>query len=298
MVAGFGFGEACALGCAATWAVSVILFKKSGESLPPFALNYVKNLIALAAMAATLAALGSRAWTGLSQGELALVLVSGALGIGLADTMFFAALNRIGAARMGVASTVYSPALILLAAVFLGERLNLGQLGGVALTVAGILLVNYQHAADDLDAAALRRGALLGVTSLVVMAAGVVMVQPLLQTKDFLWLVTLRIAGGVLAMSVQLAWQRGVPRLVAELRAVRHWPHIVAGALMGAYVSNLLWLAGFKYANVTVAAVLNELNSVFIVLLAAWLFRDRLRGRQLVGCVVAVAGVLLVVLAR
>lgn len=294
----FGFGEACALGCAATWAVSVILFKKSGESLPPFALNYVKNLLALAAMAVTVMFAGNAAPESMPAGALALVLLSGALGIGLADTMFFQALNAIGAARMGVASTVYSPSLILLAALFLGERVNAWQFAGVALTVGGVLLVNYQKASATPDTQALRRGALLGVASLVLMGLGVVMVKPILQTQDFLWVVLLRIAGGVAAMTLLLAVQRRWRQLVAEVRAVRHWPHVVAGSLMGAYVSNLLWLAGFKYANVTVAAVLNEMNSVFIVLLAAWLFKDHLRGRQLAGCAVAVAGVLVVVAAR
>lgn len=294
----FGVGEACSLAAAACWAIAVILFKKSGESLPPFALNLVKNLICCAALGLTLVVLGKSQWPALPPWSLAATLLSGALGIAVADTLYFRALNAIGAARMGVIGTAYSPGVILLAAMFLGERLSLPQLGGVALTLGGIMLVTYTRAAAAVDAAALRQGALLGVASVVLMACGVVLAKPALESQDFLWVVFLRVAAGVALMLGIATLRREWTALFSACRRVRHWGAIVSGSLMGSYVALLFWLAGYKYAEASIAAVINELSALFIVGLAAWVLRERITARQLMGGALALAGVLVVVLVR
>lgn len=292
-----GFGEWCALACALCWAIAVILLKKSGESLSPFALNYVKNLLCLLALALTLLVTHGGRWPGMPGEQLALTLFSGTLGIALADTLYFRALNSIGAARMGVAGTAFSPSVILLAAIFLGERLSPLQIAGVAITLSGIALVTYVKTTGKLDAQTLRRGVLLGVTSVAVMAAGVVIAKPILETQDFLWVVFLRLLGGVAVMTALLSARRQWSALAQAYRGVRHWPQVIAGSLMGTYVSNLFWLAGYKYADASIAAVLNELSAIFIVLLAALVLKEKLQARQLLGCGLAVLGVIVVVAA-
>lgn len=292
-----GFGEWCALACALCWAIAVILLKKSGESLSPFALNYIKNLLCLLALALTLLVTHGGRWPGMPGEQLALALFSGTLGIALADTLYFRALNSIGAARMGVAGTAFSPSVILLAAIFLGERLSPLQIAGVAITLSGIALVTYVKTVGKLDAQTLRRGVLLGVTSVAVMAAGVVIAKPILESQDFLWVVFLRLLGGVAVMTLLLSVRRQWSALAQAYRGVRHWPQVVAGSLMGTYVSNLFWLAGYKYADASIAAVLNELSAIFIVLLAALVLKEKLQARQMVGCGLAVLGVIVVVVA-
>lgn len=45
MALNIGIGEMYSLACGLAWAIAVVLFKKSGESLPPFALNLFKNAV-------------------------------------------------------------------------------------------------------------------------------------------------------------------------------------------------------------------------------------------------------------
>ncbi|HSN70695.1 MAG TPA: DMT family transporter [Steroidobacteraceae bacterium] len=54
-------------------------------------------------------------------------------------------IRRIGASRAAVISTIGPPATILYAAVLLGERLTLLQLGGIAVIIAGILTVELRR---------------------------------------------------------------------------------------------------------------------------------------------------------
>lgn len=291
----FGLGELYSLACALAWAVAVILFQKSGESLAPVPLNLFKNLVGLALMLLTVLAASGTAWPGIPAQAVAIALVSGFLGIGVGDTLYFRALNDIGASRMAVAQTLYSPFVIVIAALLLAERLTLLQGAGVGLVLAGILLVNYSPGQAALDGARIRRGLLESTGAVLAMALGVVMAKPLLERYDFFWIVTLRIAGGLLGMLIFMPPARDFGRIRAAFAGVRHWPHVIAGSVVGTYLSMMLWLAGYKYTSASVAAVLNEMAAVFILALAALFLGDRLKPAQLAGSAVAVAGVLLVV---
>lgn len=291
-----GPGEWYSLACALAWATAVVLFKKSGESLAPFALNLVKNAFVLPLFLLTILLVhGGVALPALPAADLAVILLSGFLGIAAGDTLYFRALNAIGASRIAVAQTLYSPFVILLSFAFLGERLGGGQVGGVALVLGGILLVTWTREPGALPRAALLRGAAWAAASMLLMAIGIVMAKPMLEAHDFLWVVTLRIAGGLAGMLAVVALRRNARTLLAAYGRVRHWPQIVAGGLVGTYLSMMLWLAGYKYTQASIAAVLNELAAVFILALAVVFLRERISRRQLAGTALALGGVGLVV---
>ena len=291
-----GLGEFYSIACALAWAIAVVLFKKSGESLAPVPLNLFKNLVGLALMLATVLALNGLAWPGIPATAVSLTLLSGFLGIGAGDTLYFRALNDIGASRMAVAQTMYSPFVILLSALFLAERLRPLQFGGVLLVLTGIFLVNYTPRAGRLDVRGVPAGVARAGASVLLMAVGIVIAKPLLERYDFLWIVTLRIVGGTLGLFALTLVRRDHARLWRAFRHVRHWPEVMGGSVLGTYVSMMLWLAGYKYTKASIAAVLNEMTAVFMLVLAAWLLRERLRPIQLAGSAVAMAGVFLVVL--
>ena len=293
----FGIGEFYSLACALVWAVAVVLFKKSGESIAPFALNLFKNSLAALLLGITVLVVSPEVpdFTPLSLG---LIVISGLLGICLGDNYYLRALNTIGASRMAVAQTLFSPFVIVLSAVFLHERLHGLQWLGAAFVLGGIVLVTWTRdsAMSDVDARRLRAGAALGVLSVLLMAIGIVMAKPMLALHDFLWVVWLRVVAGVAGLLVVVAIRRNAGALRSEYRAVRHWPQVIAGSVAGTYLSMMLWLAGYKYTSASVAAVLNETAAVFIVLLAVLFLHEKVGRRQIAGIVLAMLGVSLMVL--
>ena len=174
----------------------MILFKKSGESLAPFALNLIKNAFILPLFLLTILLYQGWEWPQMPLRDWLLVLVSGFLGIAAGDTLYFRALNMIGPGRLAAAQTLYSPFVILLALAFLGEHLRLGQIAGVVLVLAGIGLVTYTRAGTQLDPRRMLVGAAWAVLAVFLMALGVVIAKPMLEQHDFLWVVTLRIGRG------------------------------------------------------------------------------------------------------
>ena len=152
-----GIGEACSIGAALSWAGGVIVYKRLGETLPPLTLNLVKNLIVLAMVAPTVPLVHGLAWPALSAQAIGLAIVSGMLGIAVADTLYFKALNTLGAGRMGVVGNFYSPFVIVLSFLLLGERLNALQMLGFVLVSGGVLVVSSHDPQRKLSPETLRK---------------------------------------------------------------------------------------------------------------------------------------------
>jgi len=291
-----GIGEACSIASALAWAGGVIIYKRLGETLAPLQLNLLKNLIVLAFLLPTLALWPGLEWPALPLSAFTLALISGVVGIGIADTLYFRALNALGAARVGIIGNLFSPFVIALSFVLLGERLNAMQGVGFVLVSAGVLLVSGQHAGRPVPAEQLRRGMLYGIAAIALMAVAIVMVKRVLETQPFLWIVALRLAGGTLALGAASAWQRKHV-LVQRGAGTTRWALLIAAALLGQYVSMMLWLAGYKYTSASVAAILNESASIFIVLLAWAFLHEGMNLRKLAGVTCTLSGVACMLLA-
>jgi drug/metabolite transporter (DMT)-like permease len=51
-----------------------------------------------------------------------------------------------------------------------------------------------------------------------------------------------------------------------------------------------MWTGGMRYAKASVAAVLNQLNTIFIVIIAAVFLRERLTGWKILAVLLAFVG--------
>jgi drug/metabolite transporter (DMT)-like permease len=278
------------------WAFAVILFKKSGESVHPIGLNLFKDLFALVLFLPTMWLFGETLWRDAPAWEYALLLASGALGIGLGDTFFFKSLNLLGAGLTAIVDCLYSPFIIGLSLLFLGERLSVLQGIGAALVVAAVLAASLQWGVGLISRRDLALGILYGVLGLATMAVGIVMIKPLLERSPLLWATEVRVAGGAAALAVILLFHRRRRAIVSSVVSTskRGWGYMVGGSFTGAYLSMALWLAGMKYTHASVASALNQTANVFIFIFAALLLREPISRRRTLGIVLGFAGAVLV----
>jgi drug/metabolite transporter (DMT)-like permease len=292
-----GIGEAMALGSAAAWAVGVILARQLGAHLPPLALNLLKNGLVLVVLAPVAWLLYGGDWPVLPARDIAIVLASGVIGIALADTLYFRALNELGAGRMGIIGNLYSPLVLLLGFVFLDERLGGAQWLGFALVAMGVLLVSRPPGEWRTHPQHTARGVLLGLLAIALMAVAIVMVKRTLETQPLLWVTLLRLAGavaGLLLVAALPAMRRRMRFVAADVP----WHRLVLAAVIGQGLSMVLWLGGYKYTSASVAAILNECASVFLVVLAALWLREPLGRRAFVGVLLTFSGIACMLLGR
>ncbi len=291
-----GLGEALSIGSALAWAIAVIIYKRLGETLPPLPLNLLKNLLVLGMLLLSVLALRTPL-PHLGALGVGVTLLSGLLGMAAADSLYFAALNKLGAGRAGILGNLYGPFVIVLSVLFLGETMRPLQWLGFVLVSAGVLVMSHARGQQSgVGKERLRRGLIEGIAAIFLMAVAIVLIKPWLAGQPLLWMVLLRTLGGLLGLSLVFAWRRQSPLGALRGRRLR-WPLLLAAAFIGQYVAVLLWVGGYKYAPATVAAILNETSSAFIVLLAALLLREPLTPRKLIGVTCTLAGVACLLLA-
>lgn len=287
-------GEAFALLTAVAWAFAVILFKKSGETVHPIGLNLFKDLFALVLFVPTMWLFGETLWRDAPAAEYALLLASGALGIGLGDTFFFKSLNLLGAGLTAIVDCLYSPFIIGLSLLFLAERLSLLQGVGAALVVAAVLVASLEWRKGLISRRDLGWGIFYGILGLAAMAVGVVAIKPLLERSPLLWATEVRVIGGAAALAVILLFHRQRRAILSSVASTRGWGYMLGGSFAGAYLAMVLWLAGMKYTQASVASALNQTANVFIFMFAALLLREPITRRRTLGIVLGFLGAILV----
>ena len=292
-----GWGEFFALASALSWAFAIILFRKAGDALPPFELNLFKNLLGFSLILPTLAIMEGFQISAFTLPEIGITMLSGFLGIAVADTWYLRALSLMGAGRTGIVASLLSPFVILLSIVFLGESLHGWQLAGFALVMAGILLVTWRQNRREVDAEHLGKGVFYGVGAMFLMSVGIVMVKEILETRPFMWTTELRLAGGIAGMLIYTTIKGQFPTLKQRFSQPLPWRYILPASFLGAFVSMMMWLAGYKLIPASQASVLNETANAWIVLLAWLMLGETMNSRKLAGILLTSAGVVIMLLA-
>lgn len=269
-------GSVYALLTALSWGVAVILFKKSGDFVPPTALNYIKDLIGLILLLLTFLVMDLELIQPAPIDEIILLIISGAIGIGIADTILFRSLNLLGASRSAIVSCLYAPFVVMFSGVLLDEELSSMMVVGGLLVIAGIVLTARKRS-DPLPRGQLVEGIFLGVLAEGLMSVCIVAVKPILETHSVLWSTTVRMAGGVVLLTLLVIGSKALrTQFITALRPNRAWRYAIPGSVVGAYGAILLWIAGFKYTTAMLASILNQTSTLWVVLLAALFLRERL----------------------
>ncbi len=287
-------GEILALATAMFWAVAVILFKKSGETVHPIALNLFKSVLATALILPTVLLIEGGTVPDFSRRDVVLLLVSGALGIGIADTLFFMMLNRLGAALSSIVDCVYSPMVIAAAMIWLGERLGWLQLVGVVLIVSAVWEATRMKSTGTVSRSGVGWGVLWGISAMACMAVGIVMMKPILDTYSLLWVLEVRLVGGIAVLLLILAFNKKRREILGTLFVKQGWGYLLSGSFIGAYLALILWVAGIKYTQASQASALNQTSNIFVFVLAGVFLKERMTKQRVIGIGLAVIGVYLV----
>jgi len=288
-------GEIFAFGAAIVWSFAVILFRQTGERVAPFALNLFKNAFSLVLFSATILVTRQSLDLEIAPLQYGLLFISGALGIGLADILFLMTLNRMGAGLQSIIDTSYSPFIILFSFIFLGERLTPPQWLGVFFIISAVLGVGWMRGpAKERTSRQLAIGIALGTGSMLAQAISIVMIKPVLEETALIPANLWRTFGGVVVSLVALPLIPAHRRRLDSLLDRAAWPTLFGGAFLGTYVALLLWLAGMKYTQASIASVLNQTSTLWTFVLAAWLLKEPVTWRRVAGLVIGTGGVLLV----
>lgn len=254
-----------------------------------------KNSLAFILFIPTMVIAGEEIFYEASTKEYALLLLSGALGIGVADTLFFSALNRLGAGLTAIVDCFYSPSMIFLSFLFLNESLDYLQIIGVILIISAILTAAHKKASSHLNRRDVIIGFIYGGLAMFIMAVGIVLIKPILDTKPFFWVTEVRLLGGLLILLPVILFHPKRKVIWNSLKKTEGSFNLWTGSFVGAYLSMILWLVGMKYTQVSTASALNQTNTIVIFIFAAIFLKEKINLLKMIGIILAIIGALLVI---
>ncbi|MBW2276299.1 MAG: DMT family transporter [Deltaproteobacteria bacterium] len=292
-------GEVLSVGAALFWAVGVVLFKKSGETMEPLALNLFKNAVAIVLLLPTIPLAGEsfappdqplEAWL--------LLAASGVIGIAIADTMFFISLEKLGAGLTAVVDTSYTPLMLFLSVFVLSEQIGIPVYLGAALILLGMLAGSRTKPEAGKSRKDLIFGILIGVGGIGLMAVSIVMIKRVLDNSPVLWATWVRLLAGTAVLIPMLLASPRRGALLKSMVTARAFKFPLAAAIVGTYLAMMCWIGGMKHVDVSVATTLNQLSTIFIFVLAVIFLKEALTWRRVLAIVLACSGGLLVALRR
>lgn len=291
-------GETCALLAPLAWAIAVILFRKA-STLPAETMNFFKNSLALVMLGLTMAVLGIHIPGDRPYQDWIFIAGSGVLGLAFADTMLFIGLSRVGASRLAVVDTVYAPTVMLISSLFLGEQLSHWFLLGAVVLLGGVALASIEKGSIGGDLTpSQRRGLLYCWVAITSTASGVVLVKPVLEHENLIEITWSRLLFGLIGQSLYMLLRGQLRGTLRQMAQASVWKTMLPPSIMGTWISLLLWLGGFKWAPASVAAVLNQMATIYILVLARLFLKESIRPQQALGALLAAVGALFIILTR
>jgi drug/metabolite transporter (DMT)-like permease len=294
-------GEICSLLSAVFWALAIIIFKKIGDRVSPMVINPVKSTIGLLLFILTYIILGIPLTpnTQFSNADLITLAISGIIGIGIADIIFLHSLNILGAGISAIVDTVYSPFIILFAFIILGESLTPIQLLGGVLIIGSVLYTSTKIQNIPVNRKRFKQGVLYGVGSIAMMALGIVMIKPILNTVSNqprlqMWVAGFRLISGVLVSGCIMLYANQKENILGALRDRTLWLPLMVSSVLATYLGIAMWVMGMSMTTASISSILNQTSTIFIMIFAWMFLGEPLTKRRILSIIVAMFGAYLV----
>lgn len=296
-------GELAGLCTSFFWALSSVFFTKGGKQIGSVNVNRIRLVFAV-----LLVMLAHRLTQGvflpLNAGKERWIWLglSGFVGLVLGDSFLFQAYVLVGN-RLGTLMLALSPVIgILIAWIFLGERLALIQIFGILLSLSGIALVLLKGRTGNGTPHDIKRyvlGILCGLGGAIGQATGLVLAKKGL-AGDFPAL-----SGVVIRMSVStvVIWAAafGLGQVRSTLKAANNraalYP-IGAGAFTGPFIGVWLSLVAVQLTYVGIASTLTSLTPIFVLPFSKFIFKEDVNHWAVIGTLVAIAGVTIIFISK
>lgn len=289
-------GELAALSAAGLWAASSVIYRRLGVRIPPLKLNFYKGIIAIAFIGLTLV-WQQTSLVNLSSVTVILLSISGAVGIGLGDTAYFAALNNLGARRTLLLETLSPPMGAFLAFISIGEQLAVTSWCGILVTLLGIVWVISERTASSVSTRNnMGVGIIWGVLAAIAQASGAVISRIALLQSDISPLASslIRIVAGVLILFplLILSSTRSSQSSTSWRLSGRSLAIVAIAAWGGTYLGIWLQQISLRFSPTGIAQTLLATSPLFVIPMVA-LLGEKITWRSVLGAAIALGGIAL-----
>jgi len=270
------------------WACNWIVGRGLYAQMPPMAMTFYRWLFALLILAPFALPHVRREWR-LVRLNLRPLLLLGVVGIGTHNALTYLGLNYTTAIN-GVMLNSFIPVMIIaLSWIILGQRLTPLQLGGVAVSLCGVLAILSGGRLEKLASLSLNRGDIFIVAAMLmwsVYTIGLRWRPTGLHTLTFLFVIAC--VGDLAVLPLYLG------EMALGARMTFSWLNLAAlvgVALFSSVLAYIFWNRGVEQVGANVAGLFVHLMPVFGTLLAWLLLDERLQLFHVAGIALILTGI-------
>jgi len=297
-------GEAGALLAAALWSVSVTILTVQTRRIGAISVNAVRSLAAaLFVLLLIPFAGGLSELRGISASAAIAVVGSGILAMGLGDSLYFASLPLLGVSRaVPISNGLYPLLALLIAAVWLDEKVSWLILLGTGLVIVGVsLLVGERSPAVEGDgngshgdpagatAGQWQKGLFVLVLACVVWAISTAWLKAGMGDLDVLAVGIIRIVINALILLPVVGLVGGRQEIAGN--GMRNTVALAAAGVLGIGIGSLFYVFAVQEAGAGRTAVLTSTQPLFALPLAVLFLREKVTPKVVLGTALCILGI-------
>ncbi|MCB0804796.1 MAG: DMT family transporter [Bacteroidales bacterium] len=295
-------GEIAALLTAIFWTVTSMSFEAAGKRIGSLQVNLIRLYIAFGIYSIYLWVVRglpfpvdatAEAWIWLS--------LSGLVGFAIGDLLLFQAFVVVGARVSMLIMAMVPPVTALSGWLILGETLNYQHILGMILTVTGISMVIVGRDAAVSGSKKRKKlklsypvgGLLLAFGGAVGQAVGLVLSKFGMKDYDAFAASQIRVLAGIVGFTMIFFFMRRWNRVKTGLKNKKGMMFTTIGSVFGPFLGVSFSLLAVQHTEAGVAATIMSIVPILLIPPAVLFFKEKITIREVIGSLVAVAGVAL-----
>jgi len=294
------FGEIAGILTAVFWTVTSMAFESAGKKVGSLSVNLIRLVIAFFFI-------GFYSWavrgfffpTDATPFQWQWLAFSGLVGFVIGDLLLFQALVVIGARISMLVMALAPPFAAFIGWLVLGEVLSITHLVGMAITLAGIIIVILKRERIDDHGTIVKRirsgysvqGILLALGGALGQGAGLVLSKKGMGDYDAFSASQIRVLTGIIGFIFILTFMKRWPRFISALKNIPAMKRITLGAFFGPFLGVSFSLLAVQHTKAGIAATLMSITPVLIIAPAVFLFKEKINWKEILGAVITVIGV-------
>ena len=297
-------GESAAILTSCFWTFSSLLFTSAGRRFGSFSVNAYRTIMAIGLLGCAHVVLLGTLLPLASSEQWFWMGLSGVVGLGIGDFGLFAAYVTIGPRRSVLIQSSAPIFASLGAFLVLGETFSPLAMIGVAVTMAGIIIVLVEkeenHKGQQKESPSERRrkswGVFFGLISAMGQGFGAVLSKKGMYLDVTIAMNPLSAAFIRMMVTGLFVWAIAIiggklPELHRAVKDRTGIKYTVAGALVGPFVGMTLSMVAIASTETGIAQTLMSLSPVLIIPVIWVIYREKTNWRGILGAFVAIVGV-------
>lgn len=298
------FGEFAALLTTVFWTITALSFETASKRIGSMHLNLLR--LGLATVLLSVFSFFHRGMLlplDASMHNITWLALSGIVGFIIGDYALFKAFTITGA-RVAMLMMTLAPVFAALAAwIILGELMSYKSLAAMFITLAGIALVIFTRTEGTANGTLSNKGSysmsyplkgiILGIIAAAGQGVGLVLSKYGMQEYDSFSSSQIRVVTGFIGFALLFLIMGKFKELPASFRDGKAMKWLIVGSIFGPFLGVSFSLIAVQNTEAGIAQTIMSLVPVLIIPPAVMINKEKVTLREIIGAVIAVAGVAL-----